>query len=51
MQMDDANIIKISEEVPNEETRKAIDDLRKGIGLSRAFTSVEELMEDLNRDI
>ena len=36
--------------IPNEETRRAIEDARKGIGLSRAFSSVEELMEDLNAD-
>lgn len=36
--------------VPNAETRKAIEDARKGIGLSRGFSSVAELMEDLNAD-
>ena len=35
---------------PNSETVKAIEDARKGIGLSRAFSSVEELMEDLEAD-
>ena len=30
--------------------KKAIEDARKGIGMSKAFSSVEELMEDLNAD-
>ena len=33
---------------PNAETMKAIEDAEKGIGLSKAYDSVEELMEDLN---
>ena len=37
---------EIGGEIPNEETRRAIEDARKGIGLSRKFSSVEELMED-----
>jgi DNA-damage-inducible protein J len=40
----------ISRDVPNEVTRKAIEDTEKGIGLSRGFSSVSELMEDLNAD-
>jgi DNA-damage-inducible protein J len=40
----------ISRDLPNNETRKAIDDTEKGIGLSKAFGSVSELMEDLNAD-
>lgn len=39
---------RIGNPVPNSETLKAIEDARKGIGLSRGFTSVAELMEDLN---
>lgn len=35
---------------PNRETLKAIEDARKGVGLSRGFTSVSELMEDLDAD-
>ena len=34
----------------NAETRWAIENARKGIGLSRGFSSVAELMEDLNAD-
>ena len=41
---------EIRAEVPNAETKKAIEDARKGIGMSKAFSSVEELMEDLNAD-
>ncbi len=31
----------------NEETRKAIEDVENGIGLSRTFKSVDELFEDM----
>ena len=41
---------EIGGDIPNEETQKAIEDARNGIGLSRAFSSVRELMEDLNSD-
>ena len=41
---------EISGEVPNDVTRKAIEDVENGIGMSRAFSSVKELMEDLNAD-
>lgn len=41
---------EICGEVPNEETRRAIEDSYKEDGLSREFHSVEELMEDLNAD-
>ncbi len=41
---------RVGEPVPNAETRKAIEDARNGIGLSQGFTSVEELMEDLDAD-
>lgn len=40
----------ISMEVPNEDTIRAIDDVRNGRNLSQAFSSVEELMEDLNAE-
>ena len=33
---------------PNEETLQAIEDARNGVGMSKTFTSVDELMEDLN---
>lgn len=35
----------------NEETIQALEDMNKKIGLSRGFSSVEELMEDLNTEI
>ena len=41
---------RIGNPLPNAETIKAIEDARKGIALSRGFTSVEELMEDLDAD-
>ena len=41
---------RVGSPVPNSETLKAIEDARKGIGLSRGFSSVAELMEDLNAD-
>ncbi|WP_317854400.1 type II toxin-antitoxin system RelB/DinJ family antitoxin [Chakrabartyella piscis] len=34
----------------NSETLQAIEDARNGIGLSRSFSSVADLMEDLNAD-
>ena len=41
---------EVSGEMPNAETRKALDDARKGIGLSKSYNSVEELMEALNAE-
>ena len=41
---------RIGASIPNAETLKAIDDAQNGIGLSRGFSSVEELMEDKNAD-
>jgi len=35
---------------PNVDTLNAIEDARKGIGMSKGFSSVSELMEDLNAD-
>lgn len=40
----------ISMEVPNEDTIRAIDDVKHGRNLSQAFFPVEELMEDLNAE-
>lgn len=40
----------LTTEVPNAETKKAMENVRKGSGLSRAFHSVSELMEDLYAD-
>ena len=36
--------------VPNELTQKEVEDTRKEIGVSRAFSSVEELMADLDAE-
>lgn len=41
---------EITTEVPNDETRKAIENVRSGVGLSKGFHSVSELMEDLYAD-
>ena len=41
---------EITTESPNAETKRAIENVRKGIGLSRGFHSVSELMEDLYAD-
>lgn len=40
----------ISMDVPNADTMRAIDDVRHGRNLSRSFSSVGELMEDLNAE-
>ena len=37
-------------EMPNNETLRAMENVTKGFGLSRGFSSVTELMEDLNAD-
>ena len=41
---------EIGGEIPNVVTRKAIEDAENGIGMSRSFSSVKDLMEDLNAD-
>jgi DNA-damage-inducible protein J len=41
---------RVGNPAPNAETLRAIRDAREGIGLSRSFSSVAELMEDLNAD-
>ena len=41
---------EIGSGIPNATTRRAIEDTEKGIGLSRGFSSVKELMEDLNAE-
>ncbi|MCM1182201.1 MAG: type II toxin-antitoxin system RelB/DinJ family antitoxin [Roseburia sp.] len=41
---------EISREVPNAETIRAMEDVRHGRNLSRSFSSVKELMEDLNAE-
>ncbi len=41
---------RVGNPMPNREMIKAIEDARNGIGLSHGFTSVSELMEDLNAD-
>ena len=41
---------EISGEVPNAVNRIASEDVENGNGMTRAFSSVKELMEDLNAD-
>ena len=41
---------RVGQPAPNAETMQAIEAARQGIGLSRGFASVEELMEDLDAD-
>lgn len=40
----------ITREIPNDETKKAIENVRKGEGLSKSFHTVAELMGDLYAD-
>ena len=41
---------ELSTGIPNDETKQAIENVRNGVGLSKGFTSVKELMEDLYAD-
>lgn len=41
---------QLDRDIPNEETRRAIEEAEKGINLSKGYHSVEELMEALNAD-
>lgn len=41
---------RIGNPVPNSETIRAIEEAKKGIGLSKGFSSVAQLMEDLDAD-
>lgn len=38
---------KLKLDIPNEETKRAIRESEKGIGMSKKFSSTEELFEDL----
>lgn len=38
------------QELYNEETRRVLDEVMRGEGLSRPFSSVEELLAELNAD-
>lgn len=37
-------------ELPNAETKAVMDEIEQGKNLSKAFSSVKDLMEDLNAD-
>ena len=41
---------ELTTETPNDDTKTAIENVRNGIGLSKGFKSVKELMEDLYAD-
>ena len=41
---------EIKADIPNAETIKAMQNVLNGTGMSRSFTSVKDLMEDLNAD-
>ncbi len=41
---------EIKADIPNAETIKAMQNVLNGTGMSRTFTSVKDLMEDLNAD-
>ena len=41
---------EVRAEIPNEETLRAIENAERGIGLSKEFSTVAELMEDLNAE-
>lgn len=40
----------ITRDIPNNETKKSIENVRSSTDLSRGFSSVQELMEDLYAD-
>lgn len=41
---------RVTMDVPNKETIQAMIDVKNGVGLSKGFSSVEELMADLEAD-
>lgn len=41
---------EIGGDIPNDATKQAIEESQKGIGMSKSFSSVSELMEALNAD-
>lgn len=41
---------EVSGDIPNEETRRALEEAKNGIGLSKAYASVDKMMEDLLND-
>lgn len=48
--MDDEIDAAEKQELYNEETRRVLDEVMRGEGLSRPFSSVEELLAELNAD-
>lgn len=48
--MDDGIDAAEKQELYNEETRRVLDEVMRGEGLSRPFSSVEELLAERNAD-
>lgn len=41
--------LDLSLHTPNEETRKVLDEVDKGIGLSKVYTNLDEMWKDLDK--
>lgn len=41
---------ELSLNVPNAETKKAIEDVEKGVGLSKTYNNLDELFKDLDAE-
>ena len=41
---------EIHADVPNAETRKAIEDYENGIGISKTYTDIDEMLKDMLSD-
>ncbi len=41
---------EVKADIPNAETIRAMENVKNGIGMSKTFTSLEALMEDLNAE-
>ena len=48
--VDDFIQLLSNRQLENDETLKVIEDARKGIGLSKAYTNIDDLMLDLNAE-
>ena len=44
------NFAPVKDFIPNKETQAAMNDVDNGANLSKSFTSIADLMEDLNAD-
>ena len=41
--------LDLSLHTPNEETRKVLDEVDKGVGLSKVYTNLDEMWKDLDK--